>query len=135
LQNQVNKELFTWLLQLEGVKCSEKDILSIAREQGKTTKIMVPDNWYIDGRIKTNLDKLCGEHILLFNDSNDIRERVARALYPAKLSLNQIEIIEDNGQKIAKIKVADKEKGLCIGKNGVNIRLASQVCGVKIEIV
>jgi len=135
LQNQVNKELFTWLLQLEGVKCSEKDILSIAREQGKTTKIMVPDNWYIDGRIKTNLDKLCGEHILLFNDSNDIRERVARALYPAKLSLNQIEIIEDNGQKIAKIKVTDKEKGLCIGKNGVNIRLASQVCGVKIEIV
>jgi len=135
LQNQANKNLFAWLLQLEGIKCSEKDILSIAREQGIATKIMVPENWHIDARIKTNLDKLCGEHILVFNDSNDIRERVARALYPAKLSLDQIKLIEDNGRKIAKVRVPDEEKGLCIGKNGVNIRLASQVCGVKIEIV
>jgi hypothetical protein len=135
LQNQANKKLFAWLLQLEGIKCSEKDIPSIAREQGIATKIMVPDNWHIDARIKTNLDKLCGEHILVFNDSNDIRERVARALYPAKLSLDQIKLIEDNGRKIAKVRVPDEEKGLCIGKNGVNIRLASQVCGVKIEIV
>jgi len=135
LQNQANKELFTWLLQLEGIKCSGKDILSIARVQGIATKIMVSDSWHIDGRIKTNLDKLSGEHILLFRDCNDIRERIARAMFPGKLSLKQIEIFEENGKKIAKIKVPDEEKGLCIGKNGVNIRLASQVSGVDIEII
>jgi len=135
LQEQVNKELFTWLLRLEGIKCSEKDILSIAREQGVATKVMVPDSQHIDGRIRANLEKLCGEHILFFSDSDNIRDRIIRALYPAKPSSGQIQVIQDNEQRIARIAVPDKEKGLYIGKNGVNIRLTQRVCRIKIELI
>jgi hypothetical protein len=136
IKKQINKGLFVWLIQLEGVKCSEKDILSIAREQGIATKIMVTNKYYIDGRIEADLHKLCGEHILIFNDSSDIREKVARSLYPAKPLLDQIEITHINGKITTKITISNKEeKGLYIGKNGINIRLAEQVCGIKIELI
>ena len=135
LEDQMNKELFLWLLRLEGIKWSEKDILSIVREQGIATKIMLSNNRIIDPSIKQNLERLCGEHVLLFNDSNDIRERVAKALYPAKPSVTQIEIVKSNKQTIAKVKAPDEEKGLYIGKGGVNIRLAQKICGIKIEII
>jgi len=135
LQNKMNKELFAWLIKLEGLDCLENDILSIARELGFATKIILSNNMHIDARVKKNLEKLCNEHILIFNDDGDIRNRVVKALYPAKLSTEQVNVTRENNKIIAKVKCSDREKRYCIGKNGVNVRLASQLCGIKIEII
>jgi small GTP-binding protein len=135
LQNQINKELFTQLLQLSGVDCSEKNLLSIAREQGIATKIMVTDKIRIADKTKVKLEKLCNENILIFSDTGDIRDRIIKALQPAKPALDQIKITHDNGQVIAKIKISGKEKDIYTGKDGINLRLAQQVSTVKIELI
>lgn len=135
LREQINKDLFSWLLQLEGVECSNEAILAIAREQGFSTKIMIADNLNIDDKLKNRLEKLTGERILIFNDNKDLRSRVMKALYPANPSIDQIEIIQDNEKVRVKVKVPKDEMGIYIGKNHVNIRLAQQVCGVQIELI
>jgi len=134
LNNQMNKKLFTWLLQLEGTKCLDKDILSIAREQGISSKILMAASWRIEDKVQKNVEKLCSERVLLLNDSNDISELIAKSLYPAAPLPSQIKIIKEHNKRIAKITVPNQEKGLYIGRNGVNIRLAQRICGIKIEI-
>ena len=45
-----------------------------------------------------------------------------------------MEIIEHEGQEIARVEVAEDQLSLAIGKKGQNSRLAAKLCEVKIDI-
>ncbi|MBN8194195.1 50S ribosome-binding GTPase [Bacillus sp. NTK074B] len=135
LIEKMNRHLFTHLLQFEGVMCEPAQLENIAREQGIATKILVPSEWYLDGFTKTQLDKICGEHITLLSNESDTRGLVAKALYPAKINANQVKIIYNNDQTIAQVTIPNSEKGLAIGKHGINVRLAQKLCNMKIEVI
>lgn len=135
LKDELNKKMFVNLLQLEGVPCKLNDIKSIAREQGSLTKIIVPAHWYMDGTIKSGLDRLCGEPVSLISEELDIRKLVAKALYPGEVGPDNIKIIVNGENSIARVQVPNSKKGLFIGKKGVNIKLAQKLCKLKIELV
>jgi len=135
LKENLNRYLFSHLLRLEGVTCEPDHLKSIAREQGVATKIIVPQEWYLDGLTRTGLDEICGEHVTLLSNESDLKGLVAKALYPAKINPNQIMIIDDGKKLIARVTVPESVKGLAIGKKGINIRLAQKLCNVKIELV
>ncbi|WP_037284679.1 GTPase [Saccharibacillus sacchari] len=132
----MNKKLFAKLLSFEGVNCTESQMIALSREQGRGTKIMVPNEWQMVGGIKTNIDIICGEQVHLFSDTPNITERICRALYPADVTPDMIQLSEvvESRQQEATITVPTREKGKLIGKKGINVRLASEITGVKLII-
>ncbi|WP_181778220.1 GTPase [Rossellomorea aquimaris] len=134
LKEKINKQLFAHLLKLEGVNCEAYQLIRVAREQGVATKILVPSEWYLDGKTNIGLDNICGEHVMLVSETSDLRTQLANALYPATIEPDQVKIIRDGDRVTAKVNVPNSLKGLVIGKKGVNIRLAGQLCQVKIEL-
>ena len=118
-------------------------IKSVAREAGSRTKVAIysdDPNLDVKGacigkggmRIQSIIDELKGEKIdsVLWNE--DIRYFVKNALNPAEVI--SVEIIEDNGEEVAKVEVASDQLSLAIGKKGQNSRLAAKLCGIKIDI-
>ncbi|USK31516.1 50S ribosome-binding GTPase (plasmid) [Bacillus sp. CMF21] len=81
LKNNLNKNLFLQLLQLEGLECSLKDIHSIAREQGNSTKIILAPHLEINETLRTDLNRLCGEKIVLISQQEDLRTKISKAIY------------------------------------------------------
>lgn len=135
LKDNLNKELFSTLLRLEGFNCVKGDIKAISRDQGTLTKILVPSHWYLDAWNNNHgLHYLCGEPVNIISEDENISSLVAKALYPGEVNSNQVKIIEENSRKVAYVTVAKKMKGLCIGRKGVNIRLAKKLCNIPIEI-
>ncbi|TWD92215.1 50S ribosome-binding GTPase [Neobacillus bataviensis] len=135
LKEKLNKHLFAHMLRLEGFTCQPSDLKSIAREQGVATKIVVPLEWNLDSMTRTGLDQICGEHVTLLSDDSDLRGLVAKAIYPAKIKADQVKIIDDGKKMTVQVTVPTSTKGLAIGKQGMNIRLAQKLCNVKIELV
>ncbi|MEK4361721.1 GTPase [Paenibacillus sp. FSL M8-0212] len=135
-KTNMNKKLFAKLLSFEGVNCTELQIIALSREQGRATKIMVPNGWQMAGSIKTNLDSICGEQVHLFSDGSNTKERVCRALYPADITPDMIKLSKatEGKQNEATITVPSTEKGKLIGKQGINIRLASEITGIRLKI-
>lgn len=132
LKKTINKHMFFRLLQLEGVPLQLSDIVSVSREQGIASKIIVPSQWYMNGSNLSNLKEICGESVYLISNDQNIRNLVAKVLHHEKISPNQVTLEKRNNKMIAVVKVPDNLKGLVIGKDGVNIRLAQEVCGIKI---
>jgi hypothetical protein len=135
LKEKLNKHLFAHMLQLQGVTCRPNNLKRIAREQGVATKIVVPQEWYLDSLTQTGLDKICGEHVTLLSEQSDLRGLVSKAMYPAKINTDQVRIINDGKKKTVQVTVPTSDKGIAIGKKGINIRLAQKLCNVKIELV
>lgn len=115
-------------------------IEKIARFNGKRTKILVSSTdekvdpvgvfvGYHGDRINTVLSLLNGEKIDIIEQTDDPIRLVQDVLKPAKTQ--SIEIV--NGKAI--VKVAEDQKSLAIGKWAVNIRLATQLTGLRIELV
>ncbi len=134
LKDEINKLMFCRLLQLEGVACDVSELSSIAREQGIATKILVPSHWNIPGSSIKDFNKICGENVYLISKERDIRNLVAKALHHEKVSANQVTIQDRGNEQVAIVNVPSNIKGLLIGKNGNNIRLAKQLCGINILI-
>lgn len=134
-KTNMNKKLFAKLLSFEGVNCTESHLISLAREQGRATKIMVPNEWQMMGRIKTNLDTICGEHVHLFSDAPNTKERVCRALYPADVTPDMIKLSKATigKQQEATITIPSTKKRKLLGKEGINIRLASEITGIRLH--
>lgn len=135
LKEKLNRHLFAHLLQFEGVNCEAGHLKSIAREQGVATKIIVPKEWNWNEFTRTGLEEICGEQVTLLSDESDLRGLVAEALYPAKINWDQVKIMDDGKKITAQVTVPASAKGLAIGKQGMNIRLAQKLCKVKIELV
>ncbi len=117
-------------------------IVKIAREPGERAKVAVESNDdRIDAvgacvgmkgvRIHAIVRELHNENIDVINYTDDPYLFLTRALAPAKLE----EIKLDREEKTAYVYVEPDQASLAIGRNGQNIRLASELTGFKIEIV
>jgi N utilization substance protein A len=118
------------------------EIRSVARAAGDRSKIVVySHDRRIDAvgacvgmrgsRIQSIVRELCGEKIDIINWSEQPEILVSRALSPAK-PVNLL-IMEDRPYIMAVF--SDEELPTAIGKNGQNIKLASQVTGYTIDAV
>lgn len=119
------------------------EIKAVAREAGSRSKIAVHSNdEHVDPvgalvgqrgvRVSTITSELGGEKIDIIEWSDDVLQFVEEALSPA--TIHDIEIIEEDEVRIAKVVVAEDQQSLAIGKGGQNVRLAAKLTGLKIDI-
>ncbi len=115
-------------------------IIKIVREPGVRAKVAVQTIdpkidpigacvGYRGSRIQSIVKELSGEKIDVVQWSKDINLQVSRSLSPAKVK----EVIS-LGEGSALAIVPDDDYSKAIGKNGVNVDLASKLTGVHIEI-
>ena len=118
------------------------NIERIARMAGKKTKVIVSSNdekidpvgvmvGHKGDRINTVLSLLDGEKIDFIESDEDTAEFIKKLLKPAQV--NSVEILPDG--KKALVKVEEEQKPLAIGKGASNIRLASQIVGMNLEVI
>jgi N utilization substance protein A len=117
-------------------------IEKIARAAGRKTKVVVSSNdekidpvgvmvGHKGDRINTVLSLLDGEKVDFIEMNHNIIEFIKALLKPA--TVNNIEILPDGKKAI--IQVDENQKSLAIGKGASNIKLASQISGLQLEIV
>lgn len=136
-------DLIKALLDLEVPEVSEGlvEIKAIAREAGVRTKVAVAAKEEgIDPvgacvgqkgvRIQAVTDELGRERIDVIEWSSDPIKFLINSLSPAKIV--SIELLKS--QKLAKVYVTEDQRSLAIGKNGQNVRLASQLTGWEVDI-
>jgi N utilization substance protein A len=86
-------------------------------------------------RIQTIIREIGGEKIDILKYSGDIREYIRNAMSPAKVS--RIHLISEERRE-ALVVVSDREDdtqySLAIGKNGLNVKLASKLTGWNIDV-
>jgi N utilization substance protein A len=116
-------------------------IKSISREAGEKTKVAVEsydDRIDVVGicvgskgsRLYGIKKELYGENIDIISWTSNSSLFIQRALSPAKVT--EVKVDEENKKAIAIMK--SDQMALAIGKSGVNIRLASELCGYDIEV-
>ena len=117
------------------------EIKSVSREAGERTKLAVfSEDKNVDpvgacvgnkgDRVNRIVDELNGEKIDIITWDADPVKFITNALAPAKVE----EIIIDEEEKIANVKVKEDQLSLAIGKKGQNVRLAARLTGWKIDI-
>lgn len=118
------------------------EIKAIAREAGRRTKIAVySSNNEIDPvgtfvgtkgvRVQAVMNEIGDtEKIDIITYDTDIRNYIANALSPAEI--NRIDIDDDSHK--ATVYVAPNQQSVAIGKQGQNVRLASQLTGYNLDI-
>jgi N utilization substance protein A len=120
----------------------EVEIKSIAREPGSRSKIAVNSrSEKVDAvgscvgmkgsRVQAVVNELQGEKIDIVNWSENSSEFVERALAPAKIS--SLRFNEAHKEVVAVVE--DDQLSLAIGKEGQNVRLASNLTGWKIDLM
>ncbi len=125
------------------IQAGSVEIKQIAREAGGRTKLAAISTQ--DGvdpvgslvgqkgvRVQAVMQELGEEKIDIVPYSDEPTRFIASALSPAKDVVVKIE--EENGDKVAKVKVPDSQLSLAIGKGGQNVRLAAKLTGYKIDI-
>ncbi|MCP4523422.1 MAG: transcription termination factor NusA [Candidatus Gracilibacteria bacterium] len=116
-------------------------ISNIVRQAGVKTKMLVASTYdEIDPvgtligqkgmRVKSVMEEIGGEKIDIIADSGDMAEIIKKSLSPAEVI--KVDINEEEGLAIAYIKPEERAKA--VGKNGVNVNLASNLVGYKISI-
>lgn len=142
--SRTHPNLVRKLLELEipEIKGGVVEVRGIAREAGVRCKVAVSSNdEKIDPigscvgqkgvRVQNIMDELNGEKIDIIAWTDKIEEFIKIALAPAKISF--IKLNEDN--KRASCYVNPDQRPLAIGKNGQNVRLASELTGWEIDIL
>jgi N utilization substance protein A len=119
------------------------EIKRVAREPGERAKIAVySSHGGVDPvgacvgqkgiRVQTVTNELGGnEKIDVIQWNPDEKIFISSALLPAKII--KVEILPH--QKKARVTVDEKEAPLAIGKNGVNVNLASKLTGYEIDVI
>ena len=116
-------------------------IKAIAREAGERSKVAVSteeDNIDPVGscvgqrgtRVQTIIQELNGEKIDIIEWDDNPAVLIENAISPAKVI--NVEIDEESKQAV--IKVKEDQLSLAIGKGGQNVRLASKLVGMRIDI-
>jgi len=116
-------------------------IVDIAREAGGRTKIAVVSNDdSIDpvgacvglkgSRVQAVVSEMSGERIDIVPWHPDPEIYAKRSLAPAKVA----KVISDTDRKVVTAIVDEDQLSLAIGRNGQNVRLASQLIGWQIDL-
>jgi len=141
--DRASSEFLKNLFELEIPEVFEKlvEIKNVARAAGYKSKVVVSSNDpNIDpvgtcvgvggARIKPILKELGGEKIDIISWNSAKDALVRDSLKPAEI--NRVEIV---GDRIAKVWLDEDQRSVAIGKMGQNIRLASQITGLTIELM
>jgi len=118
------------------------NIDKVVRHPWIKTKILVSTNyeqidpvwtliWQKWMRVKAVMDELSWEKIDVISSSDDIREIIKRSLTPA--TVLKVEVDEDDLS--ANVYINSEEKPKAVGKWGVNINLATELIGYKINLI
>jgi len=118
------------------------EIRAVAREPGVRTKIAVSSNDpMVDpvgacvgargARVQAVINELHGERIDVIEWSEDPATFVVNALAPAQIE----RVLIDEVKNTIEVTVREENLAVAIGKNGVNVRLASQLTGWELEIL
>lgn len=138
-----DKKFVQKLFEMEVPEIYDKivEIKNIARAPGIRTKVVVASNRSdVDPvgacvglrgvRIQAIVRELGNERIDIVEYSRDPAEFIKNAMTPA----NPYEVKVDTINKEALVLVPDKELAIAIGKDGTNVKLASQVTGYKLDV-
>ncbi|MBU3917476.1 transcription termination factor NusA [bacterium] len=117
------------------------EVVAAAREPGKRAKVAVfsndPDVDPVGAcvgpkgsRIQAIVSELCDERIDVVDWSNDLEQFINNALSPADI----MKIDLDRENRSADIQISQDQLSLAIGKQGQNVRLASKLTGIMINI-
>ncbi len=85
-------------------------------------------------RINAVSKELANENIDCVEYHSTLEIFVAKALTPAQVVSVKIEEAQEGERKKAIVQIKSEQKSKAIGKNGVNIRLASMLCECDIEL-
>jgi N utilization substance protein A len=114
----------------------------VVRQAGIKTKMLVSTNYdEIDPvgtligqkgiRVKGVMDELSGEKIDIIPNSDDMSEVIKKALSPAEVLKVEVNYEENS----ANAYILPTERAKAVGKNGLNVNLATQLTDFKISIV
>ena len=132
-----------FLQEVPEIETGTVEIKAIAREAGRRTKIAVyssssdidPVVTFVGSkgvRVQAVMNEICDtEKIDIITYDHDIRNYIANALSPAEIS--RIDVNESD--KTATVYVTEAQQSVAIGRQGQNVRLASQLTGYDIDIV
>lgn len=118
------------------------EIKAIAREAGSRAKVAIwTDAENVDpigscvgqrgSRIQTIISELGGERVDMVKYDEDQAKFVANSLSPAKI----LNVLLNQNERRALVKVMPDQLSLAIGKRGQNVRLAARLTGWKIDIM
>ncbi len=123
------------------IEAGSVEIKAIAREAGRRTKIAVaalmpgidPVGTFVGGRgvrVQAVMNEIGDrEKIDIVNWSDNLSEYIREALSPA-----EIQTVEIDGKR-AKVYVENEQQSyIAIGRSGQNVRLASQLTGIELDI-
>ncbi|MCF6764268.1 transcription termination factor NusA [Thiotrichales bacterium 19S3-7] len=142
--SRIANEMVEALFELEVPEISEEviEIVGIARDPGSRCKIAVKTN---DGRIdpvgacvgmrgtrvQSITNELKGERIdIILWDDNPV-QYVINALSPAEI----VSIIQDEDSTTIDVAVKEDQLSQAIGRNGQNVRLASELTGWRLNVM
>lgn len=137
---QFIKELFA--MEVPEIPAGTVEIKSIAREAGSRTKMAVfSTNSTLDPvgscvgqrgtRVQAVLAEIGDEKIDIILWDENVEQFIRNALSPAKVQ----EIILDEENRHANVRVDADQLSLAIGKGGQNVRLASKLTGYTLDIM
>ena len=118
------------------------EIINIARDVSNKTKIAVRSTdprvtaygaciGLRGSRIQAIQNEISAERIDVIEYSDDIAEYISNALEPAKVE----SVVYDESSNSVDVSVNEENYALAIGKNGQNVRLASELVKVEINIL
>jgi len=118
------------------------EIKTIAREAGKRSKVAIHSNdpnvgavgtavGHMGQRIQNIVRELGPERIDIVEWSEEPKAYISHSLSPAKV----LKVELNEAEKTARVRVAEKELSLAIGKEGQNVRLAVKLTGWKIDLI
>ena len=134
------KKLFE--LEIPEIADGTIEIKNVVRQAGLKIKVAVASNKpEVDPvgacigqkgiRIQSIIKEIEGEKIDVVKWSKDIREYIYEAMTPAKPTRI---IITDPDKKEAMIIIPDEQLSLALGRNGYNVKLASQITGYTFDL-
>ena len=117
------------------------EVVAAAREPGRRAKVAVFTNdsdvdpvgacvGMRGSRVQAIVSELCGERIDVIEWTEELEDFITNALAPAEI----IEIDLNIEKSSADIKIASDQLSLAIGKQGQNVRLASKLTGIMINV-
>lgn len=133
-----------FLQEVPEIETGTVEIKAIAREAGRRTKIAVyssssdidPVGTFVGTkgvRVQAVMNEIGDtEKIDIITYDHDIRNYIANALSPAEIS--RIDVNESD-KTTATVYVTEAQQSVAIGRQGQNVRLASQLTGYDIDIV